>query len=641
MKTNKMKNKSLLTIGVASVMLFSCAKDELDTTAKGDGYGPARQITVTADLPLPSNKAHMDVQNLNVLWDNGDQIRINNKVLTATSVAGEKANFNEVSVSPNTGYTAGKDVYRAVFPQTLTSSIGNGSGAISVTLPESQKLIANLTDNNNYMAAISAVDNGATLVSLHFKNLSSIIKIGLKADPSATTAANTIRQIVFSAPGMNLSGNATLTFSNDLPVLAMETPTSGQYNDVSLDVTSNGQGGVELTSQYTYFYIMLPPALYNNLTMKVINVEGKAMKLTVSSKELERSKVYTVERQMAVDPGYNPYEFELCDGTRFEFAPGNLQYQASTGKWRFAQHSWDIIGGAQYYDNGSLYPGSVVTANNTTEANGRRSQSAWIDLFGWGTSGWNAGNANAGACYLPTDWHGVYDNPALKPTWNGGNGNYGCQYGPQGANNITGAYANSDWGMYNQISTYDNSVTYDEGTWRTPTKEEWECIISLANGNNWAYASVVGNGYTYTDINGNEQGLSGLLLVPKGWIDPRPNGKQFKSVIAQGHAYFSDNEYTEAEMQVLMNSGAIFLPASGTRGSYSVGDCSTVGHGGIAGMYWSSTAFGGNSAYSLRFENQTNQYGYTYDNIYDCCFVRDDNRRCFGECVRLIKTAAH
>ena len=638
MKTKKLQLKTVMLMG-AALMLFSCAKEELDTTTTDRAYGPAREINVSAEFPSPSkDKAHMDVTDHEVKWDNGDQIRINNTVLTASNINGTKASFSG-SVSPNTSYESGKDVYRSVFPKSLASSIDNGNSAISITFPESQKLLADQTDNNNYMAAISAVDNGATLVSLHFKNLSSIIKIGLKADPSATTAANTIRQIVFSAEDANLSGSAQLTFDNNgLPVVTMPA-VSGERSDISLDLTNNGQGGIQLTNQFTYFYVMIPAASYSKITMKVINIEGKAMKKTASSQTLLRSKYYTTTSTLVIDPNENPYEFELCDGTRFVFAPGNLQYNAAQDKWRFAEHSWDIIGGAEESSEGVWFPGSVFTANNTSADNGRATQDAWIDLFGWGTSGWDAGNTLAGACYLPTDWQGTYDNRPLRPTWNGGNGQYGAQYGPEGIQNLTGDYANSDWGIYNQISTYDNSVTYDKGTWRTPTKEEWECIISLARGNNWGYACITGSGYSYTDINGNSKALSGLLLVPKGWIDPRPNGKTFKSVISQGRAWFSDNSYTEAEMQVLMNSGAVFLPASGTRSKYSVGDCSTEGHGGISGNYWSSTAYSNSEAYSLRFENQRMNSGYDYSNIYDCCFVRDENRRTFGECVRLIKNA--
>ena len=53
-------------------------------------------------------------------------------------------------------------------------------------------------------------------------------------------------------------------------------------------------------------------------------------------------------------------------GKIVSFAPGNLQYQASpTGKWRFAENQWDVIGSS----NMNIDP----------------SYNGWIDLFGFGT----------------------------------------------------------------------------------------------------------------------------------------------------------------------------------------------------------------------------------------------------------------
>ena len=57
--------------------------------------------------------------------------------------------------------------------------------------------------------------------------------------------------------------------------------------------------------------------------------------------------------------------FSINDSTQVRFSPGNLQYQASTNTWRFAEHQWDYIG----EDNSSI--------SDTYDS--------WIDLFGWGT----------------------------------------------------------------------------------------------------------------------------------------------------------------------------------------------------------------------------------------------------------------
>ena len=79
-------------------------------------------------------------------------------------------------------------------------------------------------------------------------------------------------------------------------------------------------------------------------------------------------------------PGALPGRFTInASGEKVVFSQGNLQYQASTNTWRFAENQYDYIGNA---------------AGNTSPSS---SQTAWIDYFNWGTSGYKHG-AN---CYQP------------------------------------------------------------------------------------------------------------------------------------------------------------------------------------------------------------------------------------------------
>ena len=57
--------------------------------------------------------------------------------------------------------------------------------------------------------------------------------------------------------------------------------------------------------------------------------------------------------------------FSVSEIKKVRFSQGNLQYQASTDKWRFADNQWDYIGESNNRIS-NRYPG-------------------WIDLFGWGT----------------------------------------------------------------------------------------------------------------------------------------------------------------------------------------------------------------------------------------------------------------
>ena len=66
-----------------------------------------------------------------------------------------------------------------------------------------------------------------------------------------------------------------------------------------------------------------------------------------------------------IPDGALPGLFSVSATQRVYFSQGNLQYQASTDTWRFAEHQYDYVGS----DNRSI----------------SSTYSGWIDLFGWGT----------------------------------------------------------------------------------------------------------------------------------------------------------------------------------------------------------------------------------------------------------------
>ena len=219
------------------------------------------------------------------------------------------------------------------------------------------------------------------------------------------------------------------------------------------------------------------------------------------------------------------------------FSQGNLQYQASTNTWRFAEK--------QYY---------TIGENNSNISS---SYSGWIDLFGWGTSGWNCGNTY----YRPWD----------------SNNSDGSLYGPPGQYNLTGSYANSDWGVHNAISNGGNRV----GLWRTLTKSEWAFLLTTrytSSGIRFAKAQV--------------NGVNGVILVPDDW-----NVTTFSlNNTNETGASFTSNVVGEMVWQNTFEpAGAVFLPAAGFRYGASV---VSVGGG---GLYWSASCDNSYSAYDVYF----------------------------------------
>ena len=199
-------------------------------------------------------------------------------------------------------------------------------------------------------------------------------------------------------------------------------------------------------------------------------------------------------------------KFSVAAGVQVRFAQGNLQFNPSqgthataegtaSGTWRFAE---------QQYESFQDENVNIVNAG----------YNGWLDLFGWGTSGYNSCSP---LTYLPDATYG------------------------DGNLDIAGTYY--DWGVYNAISNGGNKV----GLWRTLTESEWEYLtLNRANAANlWSLARV--------------NNIDGLLILPDDWS--LPSGLSF----SPQQQYPSHNAYTLEQWQQMENAGAVFLPAEGYR----------------------------------------------------------------------------
>ena len=214
------------------------------------------------------------------------------------------------------------------------------------------------------------------------------------------------------------------------------------------------------------------------------------------------------------------------DGDQVYFSQGNLQYQASTDTWKFADNQYDYVG--------------------STNSNISSSYSGWIDLFGWGTSGWNSGN--------------TYYHP-----WDSDNSD-GRFYGPWGQHHLIGSYANADWGVYNTINNGCNTTT---NHWRTLNQSEWNYVFNTRS-------TTSGIRYAMAIVNG----VNGIILLPDDW-----NTNIYSlSNTNNNYANFSSNTITFSQWTILEDSGAVFLPATGRRYGTSTNDV------GSNGYYWSASA---------------------------------------------------
>lgn len=202
--------------------------------------------------------------------------------------------------------------------------------------------------------------------------------------------------------------------------------------------------------------------------------------------------------------------FSVGEGREVHFSKGNLQYRASTGTWRFAERSYDLIG----RDNGKASP----------------AYEGWIDLFGWGTSGYEHG---------ATDWQPWSGGPDIRTDAR----HYA--YGRKDAS-LYEEDGRADWG-YNRIMGAGDA----EGLWRTPRIMEWVHLLfvrNTASGIRFAKAQVAG--------------VNGVLLLPDGW---KPSTWPLSSVNLI-EADYNTNLISAADWASLLEpASAVFLPEAGAR----------------------------------------------------------------------------
>lgn len=149
----------------------------------------------------------------------------------------------------------------------------------------------------------------------------------------------------------------------------------------------------------------------------------------------------------------------------------------------------------------------------------------------------------------------------------------------------------ADWG--------ENKIGKDpENTWFTLSNDEWYYLLfERENAANLLACATV-------------CGIKGLLLLPDGW--ERPTSVSFasmddlyvatESVLGKYHFTeangFSRNRYEAEGWATLEKSGAVFLPAAGTRIGTQCYDC------GAGGRYWSGKVGLGGMAYGIGFSDK-------------------------------------
>ena len=248
--------------------------------------------------------------------------------------------------------------------------------------------------------------------------------------------------------------------------------------------------------------------------------------------------------------------FSVAADKQVVFSQGNLQYKASVNFLAFADNQYDMVG----KDNKNI--------SSTYDG--------WIDLFGWGTSGYNN------------------KRPYMKLM-------SGSNYG-DGRNDLTGT--NYDWGVYATI------INGGSKAWQTMTADEWTYLLQMRDG----AADKLGDATV--------AGTKGLVLLPDVWQQPK--GVSFTAAAED----WPINTYTAEQWAKMEAAGAVFLPASGYRVN-GVNGTAIRGLGDFSmGYYWTASASGTGEASCLNFREMQ-------EGEIPARRIKTDNRS-YGFAVRLV-----
>ncbi len=231
-------------------------------------------------------------------------------------------------------------------------------------------------------------------------------------------------------------------------------------------------------------------------------------------------------------------------GTQVYFSQGNLQYNKTDNKWRFAEHQYDYVGGTVEGNHvGNVKEGGDNCTNDNLTG-------PWIDLFGWvgASSEWKEA----------PQMYGV----SVSEIYN--------DYGTGATESLQ-----SDWGNVPDIGK----------GWYTLSKDEWEYLLGKPESNVLRKGK---NGLGTITIGSNT--YFGLIIVPDDYDDPADVTQKFVSGT-------TNTTYFERDWTAMETAGAVFLPAAGSR------EGSSVSVAGFYGLYWSSSADVNGSVFFVNFRS--------------------------------------
>ena len=528
-----MKKFSIIFTALCAMLLVvSCNKEEYTDPTSDQCF------IATVDRLVSDNGAKMSLSGTSLSWSQGDTIKVYDKVSNAAlfCYTGSNGKFKWCKGAVLSADTA-KRSYAAFYPADLRT-FGTSSDTM-IKLPQLQYY----GGGGLPQLPLYAESKNDTL---RFRHLCGVVCFSFSSPVELCRISVVTDKLT--------NGTSSVKFYRDT--------TTGSLDSIKLAGLQNGSKvatlsceGIGASSEY---YMYLPANKYNKFSVQLTDTAGAVCLLQFNNTVVRRDQITTLTVSAT---SFQQYGFSTSDSTSVVFSSGNLQYQASTKLWRFAEMQYDYVGAAN----------SMISESN----------SGWIDLFGWATSGWNNGNTY----YQPYESSFVMDTADTTIC--------GYGYGLHNASNLVNGNANADWGVYNAIVNGGNEA----GRWRTLTNDEWTVILKSR------HAATVGGTADARFAKVVVNHVRGVLLFPDNYTHPA--NVHVPGNINNDTSDYDGRNYSVAEWVLMESNGAVFLPAAGYRNGQRVSSVNEEGY------YWSSSNCNRFKAYGISFYTKYLQPAYS------------------------------
>ncbi len=522
MKNTKKYGLMTIIALLGGVLAASSCQKENNTEDIPEG---AVLITAEGFGGMEGDKTSVSAES--VVWENGDRVSLNGADYTVT-VSGNKAYVS--------GFSSPDAPFRGIYPAGLTA------GTQTVTVPSQYESHYNNGRQVLHLPMLAMA--GARADAIRFRHATAAVRVLVKNSLNVDVV---VTGVSVSSEEGQLCGTRGVTLGVGTLAVAAQSEDDAiadEDKQVSVLLTDSpllAHGGSDIIE----VQVPILPVAAGDMTITVyahmagasLGARNFTFTHTDSHAALARNVMMTARVNLNTDGGRTTEDtkgrFSVGENSQVVFAQGNLQYNAGTSTFRFAPEQYDVIG-----------DGNSHVASN---------YSGWIDLMGWGTSGYE-------------------DSYPWLSTTNV------TDYGPTTGDIATTQY---DWGVHNAIEKAGTA-----GTWRTLTSSEWHYLLNTRSATK-RFAKVA------LSVNGTT--VNGLVLFPDDYnvTDGLRCNQPNLGYEGQG----GSNILSLSQWRQMEAEGAVFLPAAGYREGTQP---SSVGG---TGFYWSSSRIGG-SARALRFADE-------------------------------------